>query len=245
MRFSRQEYWSGLPCPYPGESSRSRDHTHVSYVSCIGRYIFFLTTITTWETPKMPYILFIVYHVSFLTPQHCIIEIKLHEGKNFFLWSVLYFQSLGWCLAHGRLSTNTHRVKEPFSTCQILCQEMGTRASVLGMWPELVTGSHTEVGPTLGWMLWCYHLEIPNTLWTKSLHFCLLWASWTPDEGISVFLPAWSFDLEEGIIRKETNHKYEFQHEMYMGVYTHTHTHTHTHIFLMLSQRLFSAIFLV
>ena len=33
----------------------------------------------------MPYILFIVYHVSFLTPQHCIIEIKLHEGKNFFM----------------------------------------------------------------------------------------------------------------------------------------------------------------
>ena len=57
----------------------------------------FLTTSNTWETPKMPYILFIVYHVSFLTPQHCIIEIKLHEGKNFFLFSVLYFQSLGQC----------------------------------------------------------------------------------------------------------------------------------------------------
>ena len=26
--FSRQEYWSGLPCPPPGESSQSRDRTH-------------------------------------------------------------------------------------------------------------------------------------------------------------------------------------------------------------------------
>ena len=33
MGFSRQEYWSGLPCPPPGESSRPRDQTHISYVS--------------------------------------------------------------------------------------------------------------------------------------------------------------------------------------------------------------------
>ena len=37
MMFSRQEYWSALPCPPPGESSWPRDGTHVSYVSCIGR----------------------------------------------------------------------------------------------------------------------------------------------------------------------------------------------------------------
>ena len=30
MGFSRQEYWSGLPCPLPGESSWPRDQTHVS-----------------------------------------------------------------------------------------------------------------------------------------------------------------------------------------------------------------------
>ena len=28
--FSRQEHWSGLPCPHPGESFRSRDRTHTS-----------------------------------------------------------------------------------------------------------------------------------------------------------------------------------------------------------------------
>ena len=32
--FSRQEYWSGLLFPPPGESSWPRDRTHVSCVSC-------------------------------------------------------------------------------------------------------------------------------------------------------------------------------------------------------------------
>ena len=38
MGFSRQEYWSGLPCPPPGNSSREssqpRAQTHFSFVSC-------------------------------------------------------------------------------------------------------------------------------------------------------------------------------------------------------------------
>ena len=39
MRFSRQEYWSGLPFPLPGDLPR--DRTHVSYVSCIGRWVLY------------------------------------------------------------------------------------------------------------------------------------------------------------------------------------------------------------
>ena len=38
--FPRQEYWSGLPFPPPEESSRLRDRTHVSCVSCIGGRFF-------------------------------------------------------------------------------------------------------------------------------------------------------------------------------------------------------------
>ena len=34
MGFSRQEYWSGLPCPPPGESSQPHDRTRISCVSC-------------------------------------------------------------------------------------------------------------------------------------------------------------------------------------------------------------------
>ena len=36
MGFSRQEYWSGLPFPSPGESSQPRDRTQVSRI--VGRY---------------------------------------------------------------------------------------------------------------------------------------------------------------------------------------------------------------
>ena len=32
MGFSRQEYWSGLPCPPPGDFSWPRDRTRISYV---------------------------------------------------------------------------------------------------------------------------------------------------------------------------------------------------------------------
>ena len=33
LEFSRQEYWSGLPCPSPGESSQPRDGTQVSCIT--------------------------------------------------------------------------------------------------------------------------------------------------------------------------------------------------------------------
>ena len=39
MEFSRQESWSGSPCPPAGESSWPRDWICVSYTSCIGRQV--------------------------------------------------------------------------------------------------------------------------------------------------------------------------------------------------------------
>ena len=41
MGFSRQDYWSGLSCPPPGESFQPTDRTLVSYVSCIGRWVLY------------------------------------------------------------------------------------------------------------------------------------------------------------------------------------------------------------
>ena len=41
MGFSRQEYWSGLPCPPPEESSQPSNRSQVSYVSCIGRQVLY------------------------------------------------------------------------------------------------------------------------------------------------------------------------------------------------------------
>ena len=47
MGFSRQEYWSGLPCPPPGGYSQTRDQTQVSCISCIGRRVLYHWA--TWE----------------------------------------------------------------------------------------------------------------------------------------------------------------------------------------------------
>ena len=47
MGFSKQEYWSGLPCPSPGESSRPRDQTGVL---CIAGGFF-----TIWGTGEINY----------------------------------------------------------------------------------------------------------------------------------------------------------------------------------------------
>ena len=41
MGFSRQEDWSGLPFPSPGESFQPRDRTCISYVPCIGNRILY------------------------------------------------------------------------------------------------------------------------------------------------------------------------------------------------------------
>ena len=43
--FSRQEYWSELPCPLPGESSQPRDRTQVSFIA--GRFF------TDWATSHL------------------------------------------------------------------------------------------------------------------------------------------------------------------------------------------------
>ena len=41
MGFSRQEYWSGLPLPPPGDLPNPGLELNTSYVSCIGRQILY------------------------------------------------------------------------------------------------------------------------------------------------------------------------------------------------------------
>ena len=40
MGFSRQEYWSGLPCPSLGDLPNPRDCTGISSISCIAGGLF-------------------------------------------------------------------------------------------------------------------------------------------------------------------------------------------------------------
>ena len=60
MGFSRQEYWSRLPFPPPGDSSQPRDWTCISY---IGRWVLYHWT--TWEASL--FILVIVAVVQWLS----------------------------------------------------------------------------------------------------------------------------------------------------------------------------------
>ena len=53
VRFSRQEYWSGLLCP-PPVPSQPRDQTHVSYISCSGRWAFLFLFLYHWVPPGKP-----------------------------------------------------------------------------------------------------------------------------------------------------------------------------------------------
>ena len=52
MGFSRQEYWSGFPCPPPGHLPNPGIQP-TSLVSCIGRQI--LSPSTTWEALTVSY----------------------------------------------------------------------------------------------------------------------------------------------------------------------------------------------
>ena len=53
MGFSRQEYWSGLPCPPLGEFSQPGDRTLISYISSPALAGRFFTTGTSWEAPGL------------------------------------------------------------------------------------------------------------------------------------------------------------------------------------------------
>ena len=76
MGFSRQEYWSELPCPPPGDLSKPRSEPQVSYVSCIGRWVLYL-----WR------------HLG--TPGYC-----THASKNIFYIYVLTYMTKAGLVLH-------------------------------------------------------------------------------------------------------------------------------------------------
>ena len=61
MELSRQEYWSGLPFPTPG--NLPRDRTHVSCISCIVRWILYYCT--TWEAIYTYAYIHTLFHILF------------------------------------------------------------------------------------------------------------------------------------------------------------------------------------
>ena len=55
MRFFRQGYWSGLPCPPPGDLPNPRIKPASLMSPAVASEFF--TTSTTWETPTIPWCL--------------------------------------------------------------------------------------------------------------------------------------------------------------------------------------------
>ena len=51
MGFSRQEYWSGLPCPPPGDLPKLGIKPVSLLSPALADRFFFFTTSTTWEAP--------------------------------------------------------------------------------------------------------------------------------------------------------------------------------------------------
>ena len=62
MGFSRQEYWSGLPCPAPGDlpDPGTEPMSLISPALAAGLF-FFLTTSTTWKALVIMYIMITSY----------------------------------------------------------------------------------------------------------------------------------------------------------------------------------------
>ena len=64
MGFSRQEYWSGLPCPPPGDlGNPGIEPTSLLFPALAGG---FFTTSATWEAPKAVLSAFLLTKQNFL-----------------------------------------------------------------------------------------------------------------------------------------------------------------------------------
>ena len=77
MGFSRQEYWSGLPCPPPGDLPDLRiEPESLTSPALEGR---FFTTSATWEAPRRVYSTVVSYHSSPWRKQHLGVSIALYS----------------------------------------------------------------------------------------------------------------------------------------------------------------------
>ena len=107
MKFSRQEYWSGLPCPRPGDLPDPGTEP-VSCACCIGRQV--------------------LYHCATWTPHICIISYKwdsLYAGYVFLFTVFSYFSFL--------LADFTQLPFYPTSLSSLLTQVMLVKTHTLSL----------------------------------------------------------------------------------------------------------------
>ena len=90
MGFSRQEYWSGLPFPSPGESSQPRDRTQVSRIA--GRRF------NLWATRKVLYTIHFHTHKKITCFINTVLQIFSLVSKKPLKFSLkVSFCKVSWC----------------------------------------------------------------------------------------------------------------------------------------------------
>ena len=124
MEFSRQEYWSGLPFPFPGDLPNPgiKPTSHISY---IGRHVFFCFFFLPLAPPGKPPMNY-NHLLLFVSMLHLCQICPLQDGcygslmLSYKTWLYLFLAVLGLCYSVGT-----------FSSCgkQGLLSSCGARAS--------------------------------------------------------------------------------------------------------------------
>ena len=116
-KFSKREYWSGVPFPAPGESSRPKDWTCVSCDSCGSRWILYQCTTEEACSTKV-----LIMQLLLMSQP---------SGSRAFLHSFLSYQlpAIFWIWVSGSISTFTTPLSpstpltdhaQPGVTCNLL-----------------------------------------------------------------------------------------------------------------------------
>ena len=128
MGFSRQEYWSELPCPPPRGSSRPRDGTCVSYVLTLAGGFF--TTRATWEAQ--------VTHVCYHTEITYLIFDALQNINSVENWLMAAKVAHRWKTALDRWKTSLGDAQRHNKEHLLMGEpQTRTRSQTIWLWPYL------------------------------------------------------------------------------------------------------------
>ena len=113
--FSRQEYWSGLLCPPPGDPLDPEIKPRSPVSPALGGGFF--TTSTTWEA-QIPYICMFMYNIclslsDLLLRRHNMVEPGLwnQQRSHLTLEKIFIFFELQWKMQNGKPTPTLLRIK--------------------------------------------------------------------------------------------------------------------------------------
>ena len=146
MEFSRQEYWSGLPFPSPGESFQPRDQT---WVSCIASRFF-----TTWDTREV-----------LNTSQFFCLQNMKKNGRPVEHWLLKNFPSVCHFVNHKKIYLRDWGNIQPICFILHLIKATIYRALRSRMWPNCrIDFNHAHQHPGLWWTNIIKQLNLAYTL---------------------------------------------------------------------------------